>query len=146
MNQVEIRFSALLSNEAFARTAIAAFCAQLNPSMEELVEIKTLVSEAVSNAIIHGYKMDGSRDVYVNANITNKMVEIVVQDYGVGIEDIELAMQPNFSSLKNKEHSGMGFTIMQTLADDLQIRSVYGLGTKVIIKKKLMPVELEEVM
>ena len=146
MNQFEIRFSALLSNEAFARTAVAAFCATLNPSMEELVEIKTLVSEAVSNAIIHGYKMDGSRDVYINASIHNRVVEIQVQDYGVGIDDVELAMQPNFSSLKNNEHSGMGFTIMQTLADDLEIKSIVGLGTKVIIKKKLMRVELEEVM
>lgn len=146
MNQMEIRFSALLSNEAFARTAVAAFCATLNPSMEELVEIKTLVSEAVSNAIIHGYKMDGSRDVYINASIHNRVVEIQVQDYGVGIDDVELAMQPNFSSLKNNEHSGMGFTIMQTLADDLEIKSIVGLGTKVIIKKKLMRVELEEVM
>lgn len=146
MNQIEIRFSALLSNEAFARTAVAAFCATLNPSMEELVEIKTLVSEAVSNAIIHGYKMDGSRDVYINASIHNRVVEIQVQDYGVGIDDVELAMQPNFSSLKNNEHSGMGFTIMQTLADDLEIKSIVGLGTKVIIKKKLMRVELEEVM
>lgn len=146
MNQMEIRFSALLSNEAFARTAVAAFCATLNPSMEELVEIKTLVSEAVSNAIIHGYKMDGSRDVYINASIHNRVVEIQVQDYGVGIDDVELAMQPNFSSLKNNEHSGMGFTIMQTLADDLEIKSIVGLGTKVIIKKKLMRLELEEVM
>ena len=146
MNQIEIRFSALLSNEAFARTAVAAFCATLNPSMEELVEIKTLVSEAVSNAIIHGYKMDGSRDVYINASIHNRVVEIQVQDYGVGIDDVELAMQPNFSSLKNNEHSGMGFTIMQTLADDLEIKSIVGLGTKVIIKKKLMRLELEEVM
>jgi stage II sporulation protein AB (anti-sigma F factor) len=146
MNSVELRFSALLSNEAFARTAIAAFCAQINPSMEELVEIKTIVSEAVSNAIIHGYKMDGNRDVYINASINNRMLEIVVQDYGVGIEDVELAMQPNFSSLKQKEHSGMGITIMQTLADELNIKSVVGLGTKVIIKKKFMPVEIEEVI
>ena len=137
MNHIELRFSALLQNEPFARTSIASFVSPLNPTIEEIVEIKTLVSEAVSNAIIHGYRLDHERDVYVKANIKGNRVEIIVQDYGVGIKNLEEAMKPHVSELKDDERCGMGITIMQSLSDSFEIKSTLGLGTKVIIVKNL---------
>lgn len=137
MNHVELRFNAVMSNIAFARTSICAFIAPLNPTLEEIAEIKTLVSEAVSNAIIHGYKMNGNRYVYVKAKNKDNLIEIIVQDYGVGIVDIEKAMTPSFTTNSEAEHAGMGITIMQSLADSFSIRSTPGLGTKVLIKKEL---------
>ena len=137
MNHIEIRFNAVMSNIAFARTAVCAFIASLNPTLEEIAEIKTLVSEAVSNAIIHGYKMNGSRYVYVKVSTNGQNIEILIQDYGVGIEDVDKAMTPSFTTNLEDEHAGMGITIMQSLSDSFSIHSSLGLGTKVIIQKEL---------
>lgn len=143
MNHMEIRFSASLQNEAFARTAVASFVSSINPTMEEIVEIKTIISEAVSNAIIHGYRMDAGRDIYIRAFLRNRELEVIIQDYGIGISKIEEISQGIYTQKDGSEHSGMGITIMKTLSDSFDIRSTIGIGTKVTIKKEFAPVKEE---
>lgn len=135
MNKIELKFSSAIENEPFVRTSISAFILSLNPSLDELSEVKTIVSEAVSNAIIHGYNYDSSKDVYLRAKITDSILEVVVQDYGVGIENIEEAMQANFTTKVNEQRAGMGFSIMQTLSDKFEVRSQKDIGTRVTITK-----------
>lgn len=137
-NQMEISFNALLTNVQFARTSVAAFLASLNPTIDEIIEIKTIISEAVSNAIIHGYKNEAKNKVIIKVTIEkNRNVNIMVQDYGIGISNIEEAKVPMYSSLKELEHAGMGLTIIETLSDNLEIHSTLDLGTKLIISKRL---------
>lgn len=143
MNRLELRFSALLENVAFARTSVASFISSLNPTIDEIQEVKTIVSEGISNAIIHGYKLNGSRDVFIKVYIKKRKVEIIIQDYGIGIKDLNVALNPSFSSDKENEHAGMGFTIMQTLSDNFEVKSYPGLGTKLIIIKELTPLSEE---
>lgn len=135
MNKIELKFSARIENEPFARTAISAFILPLNPDLDELSEVKTIVSEAVSNAIIHGYEHNASKDVSLKAKITDNILEIVIQDYGVGIENIEQAMTFNFTTKQEQERAGMGFSIMQTLSDKFDVRSQKDIGTTVTITK-----------
>ena len=135
MNKIELKFSACIENEPFARTAIASFILPLNPDLDELSEVKTIVSEAVSNAIIHGYNYDITKDVLLKAKITDNILEIIVQDYGVGIENIEQALKFNFTTRTDQERAGMGFSIMQTLSDKFDIRSQKDIGTRVTITK-----------
>ena len=135
MNKIELKFSSAIENEPFVRTSISAFILSLNPSLDELSEVKTIVSEAVSNAIIHGYNYDSSKDVYLRAKITDSILEVVVQDYGVGIENIEEAMQANFTTKVNEQRAGMGFSIMQTLSDKFEVRSQKDIGTRITITK-----------
>ena len=135
MNKIELKFSACIENEPFVRTAIASFILPLNPDLDELSEVKTIVSEAVSNAIIHGYNYDSSKDVYLRAQITNKLLEVIIQDYGIGIENIEEALQANFTTRSDQERAGMGFSIMKTLSDKFDIRSQKDIGTRVTITK-----------
>jgi stage II sporulation protein AB (anti-sigma F factor) len=97
--------------------------------------VKTIVSEAVSNAIIHGYNYDSSKDVYLKAQITENLLEVIIQDYGVGIENIEKALQSSFTTRTDQERAGMGFSIMQTLSDKFDIRSQKDVGTRVTIVK-----------
>ena len=137
MNHIELRFSALLQNESFARMAVSSFVSPANPTVEEVIEIKTMVSEAVSNAIIHGYKLDGSRDVYIKAYLSDKELTVIVQDYGEGIKDVQQALRGIYYEDADTEHCGMGITIMKTLASEFEIQSTEKLGTKVIMKKKL---------
>lgn len=138
LRMMELSFNATLENEPFARTSVASFIAGMNPTIDEVVEIKTIVSEAVSNAIIHGYNHDQQSKVVLKVTIEkNRNMIITIQDYGKGIEDIEVAKTPMFSSLKALEHAGMGMTIMEALADNLEIHSTVDLGTKVIITKRL---------
>lgn len=138
LNQMEISFNAMIENEPFARTSVSSFIASLNPTIDEMVEIKTIISEGVSNAIIHGYQNDPTCKVVVKVTIEpNRLVTICIQDYGRGIEDIEEAKVPLFTSLKELEHAGMGLTIIETLADNLEIHSTMNLGTKLIITKRL---------
>ena len=136
MNKIELKFSACIENEPFVRTAIASFILPLNPDLDELSEVKTIVSEAVSNAIIHGYNYDSSKDVYLKAKITNNLLEVSIQDYGIGIENIEEALQANFTTRVDQERAGMGFSIMQTLSDNFNIRSQKDIGTRVTITKQ----------
>ena len=135
MNKIELKFSANIENEPFVRTAIASFVLNINPTLDELSEIKTVISEAVSNAIIHGYNYDSSKDIYLRANLSDNILEISIQDYGVGIEDIEQAMQSTFTTRLDQERAGMGFSIMKTLSDKFIVRSQKDVGTTVIISK-----------
>ena len=140
-NVMKTEFSALAENEAFARSAAAAFVMPLDPTVEELTEIKTAGSEAVSNSIIHGYEGCADREnakVIMECSILNggKLV-ITVEDHGVGIDDVERAMEPMFSTGDSEERSGMGFTVMESFTDRLKVMSEKGKGTTVIMTKYL---------
>ena len=135
MNSMELRFRAMNGNESFARTSVASFIMPLNPTLDQIDEVKTIVSEAVSNAIIHGYDKDASKSVYVNVDIENNKVTITIQDYGKGIEDLSLVMKDSYSTKENEEHAGMGMTIMKAFSDDFNIVSKVNLGTKVTLIK-----------
>lgn len=133
-NRVKIEFQSKSQNESFARVAVAAFVSQLDPTIEEITDVKTAVSEAVTNAIIHGYdNKDGI--VTIEASIKDNEVTISVSDIGKGIEDIEQAMQPLYTSRPDLERSGMGFTVMETFMDSLEVYSEKSSGTKVVMKK-----------
>ena len=137
MNQMELSFSAKIENEPFARTSVASFITALNPTIDELVEIKTIISEGVSNAIIHGYNQDSKCQVVIKMIVEGRRITLIVQDYGKGIESIEEVKTPFYTTAKDLEHAGMGLTIIETLADSLEIESVINIGTKLIIKKSL---------
>ena len=135
-NEMKFEFLSKSCNEAFARITVAAFASQLDPTIEELADIKTAVSEAVTNSIIHGYEdMEGI--IKIKGRIINNTVEIEISDTGKGIENVELARKPLYTTKANLERSGMGFTIMESFMDDVQIDSVLGLGTKIIMRKKI---------
>ena len=136
MNQMEVSFSAIL-DENFARTTVAAFLTPLNPTIDEIIEWKTIVSEAVSNAIIHGYNQNTECSVVMKMKIDGRQVQLIVQDYGKGIENLEEVKGPFYTTAKDLEHAGMGLTIIETLADQLEIESVVNIGTKLIITKSL---------
>lgn len=129
-NEMRLEFPSKSQNESFARSVVAAFVAQLDPTIEELAEVKTAVSEAVTNAIIHGYSC-GSGNVVIAARLSENTAEIEVMDFGQGIEDIELARQPLYTSKPELERSGMGFTVMETFMDKVEIESHPGKGTTV---------------
>ncbi len=132
---MKLQFSAQSQNESFARITVAAFVAQLDPTMDELTEIKTVVSEAVTNSIIHGYESDPTGIVTIEATLEDNMVELVIKDEGVGIHDIDEAKQPLFTTKPELERSGMGFTIMENFMDELSIVSHKGEGTIIRLKK-----------
>ena len=133
---MELKFKASISNELLARQAIVAFISPINPTYEEIGEYKTIVSEAVSNAIIHGYQFDASKDVYLKATIYDNEVEIVVRDYGVGIKNLEEARTPHYTTRPDLERAEMGLTIIDTFSDSFSISSVEGMGVKLVIRKK----------
>ena len=133
-NYMKLEFPAKSCNEAFARAAVAAFAIQLDLSVEDLADIKTAVSEAVTNSIVHGYaNMKGV--VKLVCKMIENEIEIVIEDYGVGIEDVKVAMQPLYTTGAESERSGMGFTVMQTFMDSVSVNSVPGEGTTVTMKK-----------
>lgn len=124
------------SNEAFARVAVTAFLAQLDPTIEEINDIKTAVSEAVTNCIVHAYKNELGK-IYISVAILEcNIVEIKIRDKGCGIEDVEKAMEPLFSS-EGGERAGLGFTVMQSFMDTLRVKSYVGKGTTVTMKKRI---------
>jgi stage II sporulation protein AB (anti-sigma F factor) len=133
-NEMKLSFLSRSQNEAFARVAVAAFAAQLDPTLEEIADIKTAVSEAVTNAIIHGYD-NPNEMVEIITRIYDNCVEIEVIDQGKGIENIELARQPLYTSKPELERSGMGFTVMETFMDELEVISAPSQGTKVRMVK-----------
>lgn len=135
-NEMNLEFLSKSNNEAFARITVAAFVAQLDPTIEELADIKTAVSEAVTNAIIHGYE-DKEGIIKINAKIFGGCVKIEISDNGKGIENIEKAREPLYTSKPNLERSGMGFTIMESFMDEIKIESIYGLGTKITMRKNI---------
>ena len=141
-NEMNIEFSSKSCNEAFARVVVAAFASQLNPTIEDIADIKTAVSEAVTNCIIHGY--DGQAiwqgkpaKIHINGKIIDNTLEIEVIDYGQGIDNILMAKQPLYTTKPELDRSGMGFTIMENFMDDCTVESIVGVGTKVIMKKKI---------
>ncbi len=136
VNEVNLSFLSRSVNEGFARATAACFAAQLDPTLDELGDIKTAVSEAVTNAIIHGYP-DRLGVIYMRMRLfDDSSMEIVIRDKGVGIPDVELARQPLFTT-GNEERSGMGFTIMESFMDNLKVRSAVGKGTVVTMKKRI---------
>ena len=135
-NEMKIEFISKSSNEAFARVAVAAFAAQLDPTIEELADIKTAVSEAVTNSIIHGYE-DKQGIIKIVCKLKENEIIIEISDTGKGIEDIEAAKEPLYTTKPNLERSGMGFTIMESFMDSMEIESIIGLGTKVTMSKKI---------
>jgi len=137
INQMTLRFLSVPENEGFARVAVSAFAVQLNPTLDVLADIKTAVSEAVTNAIVHGYA-EGPGMVEISAALyENGELEIAVADQGRGIADIAKAMEPFFTTQPEKERSGMGFSVMQTFMDRLWVESAPGQGTVVRMRKRL---------
>lgn len=134
-NEVQIEFLSIPSNVAFARVAVAAFASQLDFTLADLEEIKVAVSEAVSNAIIHGYENAVNQFVKIYAAITADSIEIKVEDHGKGIEDIQKALQPAFST--DAERLGLGFVFMQSFMDSFEVKSTPGKGTLVKLSKRI---------
>ena len=142
-NEMKLEFLSKSNNEAFARIAVAAFVASLDPTIEEISDIKTAVSEAVTNAIVHGYE-NKLGIINIKCKIVNRKVKIEITDNGKGIENIDLAKQPLYTSKPNMERSGMGFTIMESFMDSLIVESVLGVGTKITMEKTIKELPKEE--
>lgn len=138
-NEMRLEFAAVSDNEAFARMAVAAFIAPLNPTVEELYDVKTAVSEAVTNAIIHGYENRCNREdkVCMYCAIRKDVLEVVITDQGTGIENVKQAMEPLFTTRPEMERSGMGFAFMEAFMDELQVHSEVGSGTVIRMYKKI---------
>ena len=133
-NKMQLEFLSKSANESFARVTVAAFASQLDLNIEQLADIKTAVSEAVTNCIIHAY--DSTEGIIkIEARLTNNSIEIEVSDRGKGIENIEMAKEPLYTTKPDLERSGMGFTIMDSFMDELKVESIVGLGTKITMKK-----------
>lgn len=135
-NYMHLQFPSLSANESLARVAVAAFATPLDPTVEQLTELKTAVSEAVTNAIIHGYD-GGEGEIRLHCALRETTLEVIVEDDGVGIEDIDQAKQPLFTSRPELERSGMGLTIIENFVDEFLIESEQGRGTRVIMRKVL---------
>ena len=136
-NRVCIEFESRSQNEGFARVAVSAFVSQLDPTIEEIADVKTAVSEAVTNSIIHGYENDKKGIIKIESTIYGKEVTITVKDYGKGIDNIDQAREPLYTSRPDLERSGMGFTVMESFMDTLEVESEKGKGTKITMTKKL---------
>ena len=136
-NEMHLEFPSLSKNESFARTVVGAFVSQLDPTLEELSDIRTAVSEAVTNAIIHGYG-NGPGTVYVDCMISaDRLFTITVRDTGIGIADVDMARQPFFTTHPELERSGMGFTVMEAFMQEVTVSSQVGQGTTVTMKKRI---------
>ena len=135
-NTMKVEFDSISDNEAFARVTVAAFMSRMNPSIEEVADVKTAVSEAVTNAIIHGYEGE-VHTITIFGQIEEEVLELRIMDRGVGIPDIEKAMEPLYTSRPELERSGMGFLFMEAFMDEVQVQSSPGEGTTVLMKKKI---------
>lgn len=135
-NRMKVEFDSISANEAFARVTVAAFMTRMNPSMEEVADVKTAVSEAVTNAIIHGYGGE-VHTITITGEIEGELLTLGIADQGVGIADIEKAMEPLYTSRPELERSGMGFLFMEAFMDEVLVESRPGAGTTVIMKKKI---------
>ncbi|GAB2574052.1 anti-sigma F factor [Gracilibacillus alcaliphilus] len=140
-NIMELKFTSISANEAFARVTVAAFVSQIDPTMDELTEIKTVVSEAVTNAIIHGYEEDPTQYIYITCSLTDHLLSITIEDEGIGIDNIDLAKEPLYTSKPELERSGMGFTIMENFMDKITITSHPGEGTKINMTKQFQTIK-----
>lgn len=138
VNKFSLSFLSRSANEAFARTAVAAFAAQLDPTLEEISDIKTAVSEAVTNCIVHGYK-ESLGKIYITAEICdNNILRVKIRDKGCGIENVKRAMEPLFTTVGG-ERAGLGFAVMQSFMDNVRVRSAKDKGTSVIMEKRIAP-------
>lgn len=135
-NKISIELMSKSENEGFARVAVAAFVSQLDPTVEEITDVKTAVSEAVTNSIIHGYENRKEGIIRIEACIVGTEVIITIEDSGRGISNVEQAREPLYTSRPELERSGMGFTVMESFMDSLDVESKEGVGTKVVMKKK----------
>ena len=135
-NEMRVEFDSISANEAFARVTVAAFMTQMNPSMEEVADVKTAVSEAVTNAIIHGYEGEVHK-IVIRGRIDGEWLELSVEDRGVGIADVEKAMEPLYTTRPELERSGMGFLFMEAFMDEVKVESEPGKGTAVMMKKRI---------
>ena len=138
INKFSMNILSRSANEGFARSTVAAFAAQLDPTLEEVNDIKTAVSEAVTNCIVHAYR-EKSGKIYITGEISNtNVIKIKIRDTGCGIENVEKAMEPLFTTVGG-ERAGLGFAVMQSFTDDIRVRSVVGKGTTVTLIKKIAP-------
>ena len=131
-DKMRLTMNAIAENEYFARVTVAAFSAKMDPTMEELSDIKT----AVTNAVVHGYDCKGG-SVEIRAEIQDEWLEVEIEDEGIGMDDVELAMEPLYTSRPETNHAGMGFTFMEAFMDELEVTSTSGQGTKVKMRKKI---------
>lgn len=136
MNEFELKLLSKTGNESFARSCVSAFCLELNPTLEEINDVKTAVSEAVTNCIVHAYNSQEGKYIYLSVRIEDGKVEIIIEDEGCGIEDVEKAVQPFYTTKPDQERSGMGFTLIKTFMDKVDIISQKDKGTKVIMQKE----------
>ena len=135
-NEMTIMFDSRSCNEGFARVAVAAFCTQLNPTLEEVADIKTAVSEAITNSIIHGYD-NQVKKIWIECRTENKTLFVTVRDEGRGIADVKKAMEPMFTTRPELDRSGMGFAFMEAFMDELYVESQKDVGTKVYMSKRI---------
>lgn len=142
-NTMKLEIPSKSQNEAFARVVVASFAAQLDPTIEELADIKTAVSESVTNSIIHGYE-DKIGKILIECSIEGQVLEIIIQDFGVGIPDIEEARIPFYTSRPELERSGMGFTVMETFMSGLEVYSEENNGTRIKMVKEFKKISSEE--
>ena len=133
-NEMKLEFDSRSANEAFARVTVASFMTQLNPTLEEVSDVKTAVSEAVTNAVIHGYQ-GGEGTITLEVSVEEDVLTVLVQDEGVGIRDVAKAMEPMYTTAPDGERSGMGFSFMEAFMDEVQVESEPGKGTIVRMKK-----------
>lgn len=134
--EMRLEIESLSENEEFARVVIAVFLSRLNPTLEEIDDVKTAVSEAVTNAVIHGYQ-NGPGTIYIKAGIEGRLFTIEIQDTGAGIPDVGKAMEPMYTSDTTGERSGMGFSFMEAFMDEVEVTSALGKGTTVTMKKRI---------
>ncbi len=135
-NTMQMRLDALSQNEAFARVVVGAFFSQLNPTLEELADVKTAVSEAITNAVVHAYQGKGGQ-IEITVELEGEGMTVTIRDFGKGIEDVDKAMQPFYTTGPAEERSGMGFAVMQAFMDEMTVSSEVGKGTSVTMKKKV---------
>lgn len=134
-----LEIASMSENESFARVAVGAFISQLDPTMDELMEVKTVVSEAVTNSIIHGYNEEPNHTIEISCHLYDRKFDLTITDHGMGIEDIEIAREPMYTSKPELERSGMGFTIIENFMDSIEIESSIGKGTTIHMTKILSP-------
>lgn len=136
-NYMEVTFPALSVNEGFARVCVAAFCLQLNPSVDEVNDIKTAVSEAVTNCVVHAYPKTSGGFINLKCEIQGQMIVVTISDNGVGIKDIEKAREPFFTTKPSEERSGMGFAVMESFMDKINVEKNDNKGTRVVLYKRI---------
>lgn len=143
-NNIKIQMKANKNNITFARGAVASFLVNCDLTINFLNEIKTVISEAVTNAIVHGYKEDEEKIVFLEFNLNDDVLTLIIEDFGIGISDIEKAKEPLFTTKLQEERAGLGFTIMEVFSDELQIYSEVNKGTKIVCVKHLVCNELDD--